>query len=168
MCKEYFLNLDLSPTDCSQLLRSETSRIYTHKEHDYPVVYLPVTAFAKVTIRFKDVDKMTLIVNLQDYYVIGFLINEKCYAIKNLEDDLTNAGFSVEEVLPYGDPYYQIGQDGVEEKVCNEAVTMNSIISAIDFIVDMDNSQTDKRESLVRVFWSLVEGVRFSSISDVV
>ena len=60
------------------------------------------------------------------------------------------------------------GSDGVEDKVCKELVTSQDILSSIDFIVDMNNSWEDKREYLLRVFWTLVEGVRFSGISDIV
>jgi len=168
MCKEYELNLDSNLTSCYEEFRADTSKIFSYAESNYPVVYLSITEFAKVTIKYYRESKMTLIVNLQDYYVFGFIINDKCYAFKGVDKNLREAGFKVDEVIPYGDAYYEIGKGGIEEKVCNETVTFKDIVSSIDYIIDMNHSWEDKKEYLLRVFWTLVEGVRFNGISDVV
>ncbi len=65
MCKEYLLNLDSRLTDCYQLFRAETSKIFAHRKQEYRVVYLSATDFSKVTIQHNDEKKLTLIVNLQ-------------------------------------------------------------------------------------------------------
>ncbi|NER96709.1 MAG: hypothetical protein F6J86_23165 [Symploca sp. SIO1B1] len=125
-------------------------------------------SYAKLSIESRGEQKLTLIVNLQNYYVFGFLIDDKCYSFRGVDEKLRNAGFEVEEVLPYGDAYYQIGESGVEESVCGQLVSAEDIRTSIDFIIDMSKSWESKRQHLLRVFWALVEGIRFSGISDIV
>ena len=166
--EEYFLRLDPQLTSDYQAFRSKTSTPYTYNNQTYPVVHLSSSDFAKLTVQHEGESKLTLIVNLQDYYVFGFLIKGLCYAFKGVEIKLQEAGFDVKEVIPYGDAYFDIGTPEVERQVRGEVVSAEIILSSIDFITTMENSWDQKREHLLRVFWALVEGVRFSGISDVV
>ena len=166
----YKINLDSNLTKDYESFRSATSGIFTHRGNDYPVVNHSKKDFSLLTIMYDGKEKITLAVNLQDYYVYGFLFNNKCYAFKGTEkEELIAAGIKVPiEEIPFGDAYFEIGAGGIEKKVEAEVVSSEVILSSIDFIVNINNSWDDKREHILRVFWALVEGIRFCGISNVV
>ena len=47
-------------------------------------------------------------------------------------------------------------------------VSLGALQNSIDRVVDLTIDWTDKNEDLLRVFWCLVEGIRFSEISNIV
>lgn len=166
--KNYQLRLNSNLKSDYEAFRKDTSKPFSHRSQTYPVVYLTADSYATLSIEYKEEKKLTLIVNLQDYYVFGFLIDNKCYSFKSVDEKLKQANFDVKEVIPYGDAYFEIGKGGIEDKVCGQLVSSKDILAAIDFITDMNNSWESKREYLLRVLWTLVEGIRFSGISDLV
>ena len=168
--KTYKINLDSNLTSDYENFRNETSGTFEHRKNTYRVVNRSKKDFSILTIIYNGKEKITLVVNLQDYYVYGFLFNDKCYTFKGSEkEELIAAGIKVPiEEIPYGDAYFEIGAGGIEKKVEAEVVSSKAILSSIDFIVDLNKSWDEKREHILRVFWALVEGIRFCGISNVI
>ena len=116
--------------------------------------------------------QLRLIVNLQFYYVYGFyLVNAKVYAFKgSSKKELTKFGFDC-DTIPYGDGYYDIKAE-IGETVFNELlnteVSLTQLISALDQLGNFNIPFSDKAKSILVVFWSLVEGIRFAGISNVI
>ncbi|MDE5068208.1 MAG: hypothetical protein O4861_04385 [Trichodesmium sp. St16_bin4-tuft] len=114
---------------------------------------------------------LTLIVNLEFYYVYGFKIDNQYFAYEGEAfDSLNKAGFNIpdENKIPYGDAYYQIGTREQIDSVCQESVSLEALQNSISRVVDLNIEWTDKNEDLLRVFWCLVEGIRFNEISNIV
>lgn len=166
--KAYQLRLDNHLSDDYQTFRQATSKPYSHKDNTYPVVYLSENDFAILTLSSTGTKDLSLVVNLQNYYVYAFIIEKQCYAFDGLTKSLEKAGITVDTELPYGEAYYEIGSDGVEASVRQESVTVAAIISAITQIQDMSLSWLDKKPDILRLFWAMIEGIRFSGISDTV
>lgn len=147
--------------------REATSQNFSYKGNDYPAVYKTSDDYAYLTI-YSGQDELTLIVNLEFYYVYGFRIADAYYAYEGeAYDALTAAGWDIPEAnkIPYGDAYYQIATYEQIDAVCQETVTLDALQNSIHRVVDTSIAWTDKNEDLLRVFWCLVEGVRFSEIS---
>ena len=150
--------------------RSATSQNFSYNGNDYPAVYMDSDQYAYVNI-YSNEDLLTLIVNLEFYYVYGFKIDDQYFAYKGeAYNALTEAGFDIPDsnIIPYGDAYYEIGSDEQIDSVCQETVTLEALQNAISSVIDLSIKWTDKNEDLLRLFWCLVEGVRFSEISYVV
>lgn len=169
--KSYDLNLNQGQfLDDYQSFRDATSQNFSYNGNDYPAVYLDGDQYAYVNI-YSASDPLTLIVNLEFYYVYGFVIDNQYFAYKGeAYDSLTAAGFYIPEdnIIPYGDAYYEIGTTAQIDAVCQENVSLNTLQAAISNIVDLSIAWTDKNEDLLRLFWCLVEGVRFAGISSVI
>ncbi len=157
--------------------RNATSKIRSLNGIDYRVVYLEKTDFAGLTIKFGQAKELKLIINLQYYYVYGFLLDDgKVYAYTDddPQDDcykaLTDLGFSCEKI-PYGDAYYDISNSiGYEalNKLKQTKVSYQLLINALSELADANIPFSKKNESILIAFWSLVEGIRFAGISNVV
>lgn len=161
--------------------RNATSNEYTYGEKKYRSVDGTDTQYAYLTIEASGTSPLTLIVNLEFYYVYGFLIKERVFAYgadpskSNPKESeaykgLIAAGFTIDDkdIIPFGDAYYEISNDTQRDEVADETVTIDAIITSLSRISDLAIHWDDKREDLLRVFWSLVEGVRFSGISRIV
>lgn len=157
--------------------RKATSKIRTLNSIDYRVVYLEKKDFAGLTIKYDQGKELKLIINLQYYYVYGFLLNDgKVYAYTddNPQDDcykaLTDLGFSCKKI-PYGDAYYDIsdpiGYD-IFNKLKQTKVSHQLLINALNELADANIPFYKKNESILIVFWSLIEGIRFAGISNIV
>ncbi|MFK7784562.1 MAG: ribosome-inactivating family protein [Crocinitomicaceae bacterium] len=150
--------------------RNATSQNFSYNNVEYPAVYLTSDDYAYLNIHSGG-DLLTLIVNLEYYYVYGFQIDGQYYAYEGeAYDSLTAAGWDIpsSNIIPYGDAYYEIASDAQIDAVCVENVTLTALQDSISAVIDMSIDWNDKREDLLRVFWCLVEGIRFSEISYVV
>jgi len=150
--------------------RAATSQDFPYNDNNYPAVYLDSDDYAYLNISSDDT-QLTLIVNLEFYYVYGFKIDGQSFAYEGEAFDALNAaGFDIPESnkIPYGDAYYQIGTDAQIQSVGQENVTLAAIQESIANVANLDIAWTDKNEDLLRMFWSLVEGIRFSEISETV
>lgn len=169
--KSYNLNLqaDLFLNDYATF-REATSDTFTYNEKDYTAVYLGEDDYAYINITSND-DELTLIINLEFYYVYGFVIDGQYFAYTGeAYDSLTAAGFTIPDanIIPYGDAYYEIGSDDQINSVCQESVSLEALQNSISRVADLSIEWTDKNEDLLRMFWCLVEGVRFDGISTIV
>lgn len=150
--------------------RDATSQDFKYNDYEYPAVYLSSNDYAYLNIQSNGT-QLTLIINLQYYYVYGFVIDGQNFAYKGeAYEALTSAGFDIPKanIIPYGDAYYDIGTDEQIDAVCQENVSLEVLQQAIANVADLNIAWTDKNEDLLRMFWCLVEGIRFSGISDVV
>ena len=152
--------------------RNLTSRIRTINKINYPAVYLSDADYGGLQIKYGSGSQLSLIVNLEFYYVYGFFLDdEKVYAFKGeAEEALSKFGFST-ETIPYGDGYFDIKNELSEEEfyaLLNTNVELNQIISGLDQLADTSIAFEKKAKSVLTVFWSLVEGIRFDGISNVV
>jgi hypothetical protein len=150
--------------------RNATSQIFKYNDTDYPAVYLDSSDYAYITI-YSDAAPLTLIINLEYYYVYGFQIDDQIFAYEGeAYADLTKAGFTIPKsnIIPYGDAYYEIGTDAQIDSVCQESVILEALQNAIANVVNLNIAWTDKNEDLLRVFWCLVEGIHFQEISSIV
>jgi len=167
----YDLNLEKDKflTDYTTF-REATSQNFTYKDKDYPAVYMDSKQYAYLNISSNG-NLLTLIVNLQYYYVYGFKIDGQYYAYEGEAfNSLNEDGFTIPAAnkIPYGDAYYQIGTYEQIDSVCQESVSLEALQNSISHVVDMSLKWTDKNEDLLRVFWCLVEGIRFKEISTIV
>ena len=150
--------------------REATSQNFNYNGNDYPAVYMDSKEYAYLNI-YSEANLLTLIVNLEFYYVYGFKIDDQYFAYEGEAfDSLNQDGFTIPEAnkIPYGDAYYEIGSDEQIDSVRQESVSLESLQNSISRVVDLSIKWTDKNEDLLRVFWCLVEGVRFSEISNIV
>ena len=153
-----------------ETFRDATSQDFKYNDQEYPAVYLNSDDYAFLNIH-SDGTQLTLIINLQYYYVYGFKIDDQYFAYEGeAYEALNKAGFDIPEAnkIPYGDAYYQIGTYEQIDAVCQENVTLETLQNAISTVADLSVKWTDKNEDLLRMFWCLVEGIRFSGISSVV
>ena len=169
--KSYDLNLEQDQfLQDYTTFRTATSQNFTYNKNNYPAVYLDSDQYAYLNI-YSNKSQLTLIVNLEFYYVYGFKIDNQYFAYEGEAfDSLNQAGFTIPEAnkIPYGDAYYQIGTYEQIDSVCQESVSLEALQNSIDQVVDLTIKWTDKNEDLLRVFWCLVEGIRFSEISNIV
>jgi hypothetical protein len=169
--KSYDLNLEQDQfLNDYTTFRAATSQNFKYKEINYPAVYMDSSQYAYLNISSNN-SLLTLIVNLEYYYVYGFKIDNQYFAYEGEAfDSLNQAGFSIPEAnkIPYGDAYYEIGTYEQIDSVCQESVSLEALQNAISRVVDLTIEWTDKNEDLLRVFWCLVEGIRFQKISNIV
>jgi hypothetical protein len=151
--------------------RDATSKGRTINDQDYPAVYLNQYDFGGLTIHF-DTDKtLSLIINLEFYYVYGFYFDGTVYAYKGESfSALTSHGFECTEI-PFGDSYPDIeanlsANDIAELK--KTGATKDKLLASLATLADETVPFTDKCEAILVVFWSLIEGVRFQEISSAV
>lgn len=168
---------------------SYTTKTYDNKEKkiSYRAVDKSSSDYAFLNIAIPNGVTLTLIVNLEFYYVYGFLIDDKVFAYGPPQKDipkkdgkepqeseavrgLRQAGFEIaeENILPFGDAYFQIANEDQRLNVANTRVTIEDILTSIETIVDLSIPWDDKREDLLCVFWSLIEGIRFNGISHTI
>ncbi len=150
--------------------REATSQNFEYKGNNYPSVFLDSDQYAYLNISSNG-KKLTLIVNLEFYYVYGFTIEGQNFAYEGeAYDSLIKASFDIPDSnkIPFGDAYYQIGSYEQIDAVCQESVSLENLQNSISRIINLTIEWTDKREDLLRVFWCLVEGIRFKEISFVV
>ncbi|MFT5779155.1 MAG: hypothetical protein ACI837_002112 [Crocinitomicaceae bacterium] len=152
--------------------RSATSKTRTLNDIIYPVVYLPDTDYGGLTIQFDNGKEIRLIVNLQYYYVYGFFLDDsKVYAFSGEGvEALDGLGFET-TTIPFGDGYYDIKAELTTAELntlLHKKVELSQITGALTQIIDTSISFKEKPESILIAFWSLVEGIRFAAISNVV
>lgn len=169
--KSYNLNLNQEQfLNDYTTFRTATSQNFSYNDNHYPAVYMDSDMYAYLNI-YAGANKLTLIVNLEFYYVYGFKIDDQYFAYQGEAfDSLNQAGFNIPQAnkIPYGDAYYQIGTYAQIDSVCKEFVSLDALQKSILRVVDLSLAWTDKNEDLLRVFWCLVEGIRFSEISNIV
>ena len=157
--------------------RNATSNPRTLNGIDYPAVYLTDNDYGGLTIQYNTNKCLRLIVNLEFYYVYGFFLDDgNVYAFtdSNPEDNcyqlLTDFGFTCTKI-PYGDSYTDISRQLKNDRFYDlqqTTVKLAQITTALDTICDTSINFEDKAESILVAFWSLVEGIRFAGISNVV
>jgi hypothetical protein len=169
-----FPSYDLTLTSDSFLsdydtFRNATSQDFSYNDVEYPSVFKTSDDYALLNIHSGD-DLLTLIVNLQYYYVYGFQIDGQNFAYEGEAYDALKDLFDIPKsnIIPYGDAYYQIASYDQIDAVCVENVTLSTLQNAISTVANLDVSWEDKREDLLRMFWCLVEGIRFAEISRIV
>lgn len=151
--------------------RHATSSDYIYNEKTYRAVDKTSEEYAYLTFVIPEGDTLTLIVNLEFYYVYGFQIEGQLFVYEGeAYTGLTDAGFDIpkENTLPFGDAYYQIADENQRLTVANQQVAIEDIFTSIERVVNLSLPWNDKREDLLCVFWSLVEGIRFTGISKTV
>lgn len=169
--KSYNLNLTKDQfLDDYTAFRTATTQNFRYKNHNYLAVYMNNDQYAYLNV-LSNKNQLSLIVNLQFYYVYGFNIDNQYFAFEGEAfNSLKKAGFTILEAnkIPYGDAYNQIGTSEQINSVCQESVSLITLQNSISRIVDMTIEWTDKNEDLLRVFWCLIEGIRFNEISNIV
>lgn len=151
--------------------RHATSSDYIYNEKTYRSVDRSSDDYAYLNIVIPNGATLTLIVNLEFYYVYGFQIGDQLFAYKGeAYESLSTMGFTIpeENTLPFGDAYYEIANEDQRLTVSNQQVEIEEILTSIERVVDLSIDWSDKREDLLRIFWSLVEGIRFVGISKTV
>lgn len=166
------ITLDENFKDSLGTFRGLTSKPRTLNGISYPSVYLTDSDYGGLTILYGNGLEMRLIVNLEFYYVYGFFLDDsKVYAFTGEANDaLTSLGFET-EVIPYGDGYYDIKAVLTTDEfyaLTDTVIEFSQITDALTQIIDTSIPFTDKATSILIAFWSLVEGIRFEAISDVV
>ena len=171
------ISLDANFQQSLDAFRKVTSQPRALNGIDYPAVFLKDTDYGGLTIKY-DADKnLRLIVNLEFYYIYGFLLDDgNVYAFTDdkPEDDcyqlLEDFGFICTKI-PYGDSYGDISSQLEDDQFYDlqqTTVELSQIITALNTINDTAIDFKDKAEFILIAFWSLVEGIRFTGISNVV
>ena len=167
------LNISLDSSFITSLdsFRKLTSELKTFNKIQYPAVYLSNTDYGGLTISHGS-HQLRLIVNLQFYYVYGFFLDDnKIHAFSGEGiKALTDFGFDC-DTIPYGDGYYDIKKvlgEKAFNNLLNTEVSLTQLISALNQLANINIPFTDKAKSILIVFWSLIEGIRFAGISNVI
>lgn len=166
------ISLDHNFTNSLDRFRELTSRIRTLNNINYPVVYLSDEDYGGLTITYNSIGKLRLIVNLQFYYVYGFYLDDgNVYAFEgDSEQALTDFGFEC-TTIPYGDGYFDIKKilgESAFNDLLDTDVTLYEIVSSLNQVADIDIPFAYKSRALLITLWSMVEGIRFAGISNVV
>lgn len=169
---ELEINLGATFQSSIDAFRKVTSRPRIINGISYTSVYLTKNEFGGLRIRYDKGKELCLIVNLEFYYVYGFFLDDsKVYAFDGEGDKaLKKLGFET-ETIPYGDGYYDIKKMMGDDEFYNllhTKIEFAQITSALNQITDTTIPFTKKAESILIVFWSIIEGIRFASISNVV
>ena len=169
---ELVIDLDNNFQDDLEAFRKETSKSRTLNGIDYPSVYLTENDYGGLRILFDNGKELRLIINLEFYYVYGFFLDDNnVYAFKGVsEDALKKFGFET-ITIPYSDGYFDIKEELTDDEfndLLSTTVEFSQITTALNQIVDATIPFTKKAKSILVVFWSLVEGIRFAGISNVV
>jgi hypothetical protein len=163
--------LDTNFSASLHIFRSLTSRIRYVNNEAYPVVYLSASDFGGLTITFGDNKKLQLIVNLEFYYVYGFLIGNDVYGFQGEGiDGLEKLGFTVTPIS-YGDGYSAIRQQSHKEglpDVTTMKVRLSTLLTSMENILNPAISFDQKSNDILITFWSLIEGIRFAKISNTI
>ena len=118
---------------------------------------------------FDDDKTLSLIVNLEFYYVYGFYYDGTVHAYKGEAfSALTNHGFECTEI-PFGDSYPDIEANlsaQVIAKLKRTIATKDKLMASLATVANEGVLFTDKCEEILVVFWSLIEGIRFQKISS--
>ena len=165
-------SLDENFKDSLNTFRGLTSEPITLNGITYPSVYLTDSDYGGLTILFGNGQELRLIVNLEYYYVYGFFLDDfKVYAFSGEAVEALDALGYDTVTIPYGDSYTDIkGQltDNEFYALTDGVVEFSQITDALTEITDTTIPFSDKPTSILIAFWSLVEGIRFEAISDVV
>ncbi len=164
-------SLDRSFEEGLNSFRTLTSKLIDYNKCTYPSVYLSDKDYGGLTIHFSDDKELRLVVNFEFYYVYGMFIDDDLYAFKGEAcEALVDFGFEPKEI-PYGDAYYDI-DEGLSKKqledLKNTSVTLTLLYTSLGMVIDPSVGFDEKREALLIVFWSLVEGIRFAYISNTI
>jgi hypothetical protein len=169
--QELEINLDESFDASYDAFRKATSKIRKINDTDYRAVYLPSTTYGGLTINFENGQKLQLIMNLEFYYVYGFLIGDTAYGFEGEGAiGLKSQGFDV-TLIPYGDSYTDIRAQSTAEgfpDVSTKRVKLSLLYKSMENIINPDISFKLKSNDILVTFWSLVEGIRFSRISNTI
>ncbi|WP_299683549.1 ribosome-inactivating family protein [uncultured Dokdonia sp.] len=151
--------------------RKATSRIRYINNEAYPAIYLLASDFGGLTITFGDNKKLQLIINLEFYYVYGFLIGNDVYGFQGEGiSGLEKLGFDVTPIS-YGDGYSDIRRQSQKEHlpdVTTMNVRLSTLLTSMENIINPDISFDQKSNDILVTFWSLVEGIRFAKISNTI
>lgn len=151
--------------------RKATSRIRYINNEAYPAVYLSENDFGGLTITFGDNKKLQLIVNLEFYYVYGFLIGNDVYGFQGEGmTALEKLGFNVTPIS-YGDGYSDIRRQSQKEHlpdVTTMKVRLSTLLTSMENIINPTISFDQKSNDILVTFWSLIEGIRFAKISNTI
>ncbi len=163
--------LDSGFNDSINHFRTATTRDRTVNGQVYPAVYLDENDYGGLSIYFDEAQSLSLIVNLEFYYVYGFYYDGTVYAYKGeAYDALQNYGFDCIKI-PFGDSYPDIEKrlttKQVDELKASQA-TWKLLHSSISTLADQSIAFEDKCLEILVVFWSLIEGIRFAEISDAI
>lgn len=161
-----------------ETFRNITSQTNTYSGEPYREVYLTDNDYGGLTVQYGDNKSLKLLVNLEFYYVYGFMIGNKVYGFGGTRnggqgegyDGLTKLGFDVTRI-PYGDAYYEISAGLTKEQFLDlkkETPSLDTITKNLDLINDDKIGFEDKNKAILITLWSLIEGVRFSTISGTV
>lgn len=151
--------------------RTVTSRIRNIKNENYRAVYLTASDFGGLTINFDKGKKLQLIVDLEFYYVYGFLIGNDVFGFNGEgASGLQKLGFDV-TTISYGDGYTDIRNQSHKEglpDVTTMKVRLNTLIGSMTNLIDPKISFDKKSNDILVTFWSLIEGIRFAKISNTI
>ena len=150
--------------------RGVTSKPYQYNGQTYPAVYLSDNSYGGLVIHFGDGETLSLIMNLEFYYVYGFFYRGTVYAFKDeAYEGLSQFGFDCCIQMSFGDSYTEIQQTLGWEKadaLRAEQATLTKLTNSLKALADQSIAFQDKCAELLIVFWSLVEGIRFAAISN--
>lgn len=165
------LALDETYGNSLDVFRKLTSRIRRINREDYRAVYLSSSNFGGLTIKFGKNKKLQLIINLEFYYVFGFLIGNKVYGFQGEGvEGLEKLGFKVTPIS-YGDGYSDIMAQSKREDlpdVKTKKVRLSTLIHNMHTLINPKISFDLKSNAILITFWSLIEGIRFAKISNTV
>lgn len=165
------LNLDASFDTSNDAFRKATSEIKTIYDQMYRATYLPETAYGGLIINFGKGQKLQLIMNLEFYYVYGFLIGDTVHGFEGeAAEGLKSLGFTIVPI-PYGDGYSDIREQSTKEglpDVTTKRVKLSLLHQSMENIINPAISFELKSNDILVTFWSLVEGIRFAWISNII
>ncbi len=165
------INLDNSFNTSLDSFRKVTSRIRNINNQNYRAVYLSESDFGGLTINFGKGKKLQLIINLEFYYVFGFLINDEVYGFQGEGiTGLEKIGFKVTPIS-YGDGYSDIRAQSDKEHlpdITTKKVRLSTLLNSMNNLIDPNISFDLKSNDILVTFWSLVEGIRFAKISNTI
>jgi len=165
------ITLDKNFSTSLQRFRSATSRIRRIKNEAYPAVYLTASDFGGLTITFGNQKKLQLIINLEFYYIYGFLLGDDVFGLQGEGiEGLEKLGFTVTPIS-YGDGYsairYQSQQKGLPD-VTTMKVRLSTLLTSMENLINPAISFDLKSNDILITFWSLIEGIRFAKIANTI
>ncbi len=165
------INLNSDFDASMDAFRSVTSRMRRINGQNYPAVYLTDSDYGGLTFNFGRGRKLQLIMNLEFYYVYGFLIGTKVYGFQGeATAGLESLGFTVTPIS-YGDSYTDIQEQSVKEglpDVKTKKVRLSTLLQSMSNIINPSISFDLKSNDILVTFWSLIEGIRFAKISNTI
>ena len=165
------LSLDEKFSSNYYAFRGVTSRDRVINNQTYRAVYLSESDFGGLTISFDGNKQLQLIINLEFYYVYGFLIGETVFGFQGEGvEGLEKLGFDVTPIS-YGDGYSDIRAQSRKENlpdVTTMKVRLSTLIDSMTNLINPDISFDQKSNDILVTFWSLIEGIRFAKISNTI